>query len=147
MQLNNTEKPCLIVVIIAKTNGPKVAIVLKINNCPAAEHTDSNKQSIIKDGYCNIKLIDDTNPPCCSKETAVKIHEKKFTAHIICTGFIPYCLNNAPCQLDVKLSKAIYEHRSITPENVVTVDPLRSFSVSSMKNSIPIDSTTADTYS
>lgn len=83
IQLNNTEKPCLIVVIIAKIKGPKAAIVLNINNCPAAEQIDNNKQSIINVGNSNIKLIDDMNPPCCSNEHAVKMHENKFTIHII----------------------------------------------------------------
>lgn len=104
IQLKKTENPCLIVDIIANTNGPNADIVLKIYNWPAAEHNDNRIQSAMNEGYFIIKLILLAKPPCCIKETAVNMQENKFTAHIIWIGLMLNFLNKAPCQLDVKLS-------------------------------------------
>uniref|UniRef100_A0A1Y1MVP3 Neurotransmitter-gated ion-channel transmembrane domain-containing protein n=1 Tax=Photinus pyralis TaxID=7054 RepID=A0A1Y1MVP3_PHOPY len=75
------------------------------------------------------------------------MHEKKLTPHIIWIGFMWYCLNSEPCQLDVKLSNAIYEQSKKTPESVVVLEPLLSFPVSNIKKSIPSDKRRAVKYS
>lgn len=63
---------------------------------------------------------------CCNKETVVNKTEKKLTPHIICKDEVEYFVNNSLCQLEVKLSNAMYPIISKTPENVVTVLPAKT---------------------
>lgn len=91
--------------------------------------------------------MDVDSPPCCIRDVAVKRHENKLTAHIICIELTPYFLNKALCQLDVKLSKITYDINKIKPDVVVTADVFRSFPVSSINITIPNDNIPAVMYS
>ena len=110
-----------VVIMRVKIRGPKAAIVLKINSCPMAEHMEMRQAWKANSGCWKRKVRQVKKTPRNRREPMVKIVEKRLTPNIIWTDETLYCLKISDCQLDVKLSNAMYPRRIMIPAKVVSV--------------------------
>ncbi len=95
------------------------------------------------------KTRQEKNTPRNRREPTVKIVENRFTPNIIWIGETLYCLKISDCQLDVKLSNAIYPMRITIPAKVVSVvrSELPDGSAARRKRATPIEMRVAVKYS
>ena len=86
-------------------------------------------------------------PPSIIDHT-VKRQENRFAPNIIWMVDILYNENSSDCQLEVKLSNAVYPRSIMAPEKVVAADDrFPDGSAARINRLTPTDSRTATTYS
>ena len=86
-------------------------------------------------------------PPSIIDHT-VKRQENRFAPNIIWMVDILYTENSSDCQLEVKLSNAMYPRSIIAPEKVVAADVrFPDGSATKRNRNTPAESRTATTYS
>ncbi|KAK2547689.1 hypothetical protein P5673_032300 [Acropora cervicornis] len=81
-------------------------------------------------------------------QITVNKQENKFAPNIICKVDILYVMNSSDCQLEVKLSNAMYPKSIIAPEKVVAAEVRFPVGSAAKRNKLtPADRSTATTYS